>query len=594
MKSDYRIEEVLNQSGQQIVYRVSNASGQSFALTRIIFGEAELGGLEDGVFEKALAAAKQLDHPCLRKVLDGGVDEVDHAPWIVTQWWDAKSAKQRHQDGEFLYEDKVRLEGQARNLMEGLGGFAASLKFDPSQVVGIQAQDGTGVETFGLDLREWFAVYSRTGDAHFDRNPELGFARMMGALPVSAPIVSAAQAPSALPQALVVSSGSGLSAGWIVMMIFLAGAIGGGTWWATQKKNAKPPIAEVKTERVEVIEKKSLVSVPLAEPPVARNSFKVSDEEKIKTMKGETISLTGRLLNYESNSNYLYLHFKKFRKGSKRVLAVKIPKKILTASRDAGFFKKVIGERILATGEVARSGGGRGWYVFLKDVDDLLVLDQQKPAPQIPKAILKPKERPPAGEIVDVAASDSAAMKKNVGKWVALTGRVVRISRTGWIFEAETEDGGIISGKLGEGNLSDAVGFTITAIGQLTSESEIVVATKDDIEIDEEGGSFEFKEFYTIKDDQGIRSLEGERLTLEASVLRVEKSGSGSTFYLVFTEERPYLAAAIGSDDEKYGVTYKYLESLVGKKIRVTGNASAERGGRRFILRMGGKDDIEE
>ena len=267
----------------------------------------------------------------------------------------------------------------------------------------------------------------------------------------------------------------------------------------------------------------------------------------------------------------------------------------MTETRDQEFFKGVVGKMVRVSGVVTQSSRKRGWYILVKSVDDFEVVEEGIPVVQTPKVIVTPSKRPPAGELVELSAGDSAAMKKNVGKWVALTGRVVRISRNGgWVFEEETEAGEIIIGKLGDGDMSDTVGFQVTAIGQLLSESEIAVESKDDIEIDEEGGSFEFKEFYTIEDRKKIYEQEGERITLQATVLSVEKSGSGSTFYLVFTEERPYLAAAVGSDDEKYGVTYKYLESLVGKKVRVTGNASAERGGKRFILRISSKDDIEE
>ncbi|MGC6582778.1 MAG: hypothetical protein ACON4K_10720 [Akkermansiaceae bacterium] len=496
VKSNYRIEDILHQSAQQIVYRVTDLQGQSLALIRLIFGEAELGGLEDGVFSKALEVLRQLDHPCLRRVVDGGQDEVDGAPWVVTHWSDGPSVKERHEAGGFDREDKITLEGQARSLIEGLEGFAATIKFDAAQIVGIQALDGSKVETFGIDLREWFMVYARTGDAYFDRNPELGLARLLGSLPVSAPMVSSAVAPPPSPAARQValsSSGSGASTGITVTMILLAVAVGGGFWLAQKKREPESNVAQ--SEAVAQVKEKSSSGVvhPAAEPTL----------------------------------------------------------------RD-----------------------GRTPSAFP-------VKENQIPAISV--------ERPPAGEMAEVSAEDSAAMKANVGKWVILTGRVVGTPSNGkWVFEEETEDGKEIIGKLGEGDMSDAIGFKITAVGFLVSEEEFAVVSQKDVEIDKEGGSFEFKEYYTIKNEKKIWELEGERLTLQGKVLRAEKSGSGSTFYLVFTEERPYLAAAIGSDDEKYGVTFKYLESLEGKRIRVTGKAEAERGKKRFILRMSGKDDIEE
>lgn len=606
MKSKYRIEDILHQSGQQVVYRVTDASGQNFALTRLIFGEAELGGLEDGVFEKAFEALKQFDHPCLRKVLDAGQDEVDRAPWIVTEWWDAPSVLQRYEDGNFKHEDKVRLEGQVRSLMEALGGFAATIKFDISQVVGIEAQDGSKVETFTLDLGEWFLVYARTGDAHFDRNPELGLARLLGKLPVSAPLVSAADAgpPSTYsPQhQVVVPTGGGFSIVIVATVILLAAAVGGGVWFANQAKDPEAKIAlregaeEEQPEAALPVEKAAAVAVkpvPKSDP----NSFVVSDEGKIKTMKGKTVTLTGKILKFEHSSERIYLHWKDLKKHPKKVFAAKLFTKDLTKTQDMKFFENVVGKTVKVKGEVARSGSGRGWYVVFSPGEDFEVIEESKPVAQVENegALKVTAQRPPAGEMAEVVASDSTTMKANVGKWVKLTGHVARLRRNGgWLFDEETADGEIITGSLKVGDMSKAVEFKVTVTGFLTEENEVVVESLEDVLIHREAATLTEGRVYKLDEEALIRKMSGKHIRLKARVLKLHETSR--TLALIFTEDKPEMVALIYTSKLDAGAVKKKFEGLIGKEVVVSGKLEGVRSATRgfFQLTLKNLQDIQE
>lgn len=494
VKTNYRIEEILYQTGQRIVYRVTGPDGRFYSLTRLIFGEAELGGLEDGVFEKAFETLKNMSHPCLREVVDGGQDEVDQAPWIVTDLWDYPSVKERHQQGAFTYQDKVILEGQARSLIEALGGFAGTIRFDHSQVIGIKAQDGSTVETFGLDLREWFLVYARTGDAYFDRNPDLGLVRLLSGVPVSAQVVSVSPGPisslaegSSSPQAgapSIVSVSSGFPAGLVVTLISLILLVGGGLWWAFWEGDA----------------------------------------------------------------------------GG-------VTKKIMSATVDS------VGE-LQAEQEEPR-------MIPKASVPPLALEEKSK------EEVLAALSRPADEQIPEIAAHDSAAMKKHVGKWIKLTGHVVRMRRNGgWLFDEETQEGEAISGTLKLGDISDAVEFKITAIGRLSNEREIAVERLEDIIIHHDAATLSKGRVIMLDEEVLIRKMNNEEIRFRGKVLRIHEDAR--TLALVFTKKKPELAALIYTSklDGEIESARVRLKQLVGKEITVSGTVEGVSSQKRGLFQI--------
>lgn len=503
MKSPYSIEDVLLQSPQLIVYRVVDQHGHSFALTRLLFNEREQGKLAAGGFENALEALKELDHSCLRRALDGGLDEIDGAPWIVTQLWEGDPVKARHEAGNFDYEGKARLETQARNLIESLGGYAGALSFNPSEVIDTKASDGSIVETFSMDLREWLLGWIRSDELFFERNPELGLARLLGTLPVAASVVAPAvtqalpTAPLA-PQVPLSSASSGSPVGLIAILTLLAGGIGAGAWWAMKDKDELVKVAKIEAAAA-IVKKKPLSDKRKA--PAQKSSFKAKPTQVAQVAKAEP-----------------------------------------------------------------------------------------------PKLESKPKlqARPPASEIEEVNAGHPKKIKSLVGHWVALEGKISRRNKKGhWILTNTLEDGEsmkiVYEGE--ESEIGEVAGRDLIATGIITSARSLKVVSKDDLEfLDEERVKVEF---YTIKDEEGIKDLEGEKITLKATVLRTEASSSEKTIYLIFTDEKPYLAAAISNKPEEHGIDMDYFDSLVGKEVSVTGIAEAESRDRRFIFRINGKDDLK-
>ena len=70
MQPDYHIEDLVHQTGNLVVYRVTTRDQIPLALVRLRYDDETLTKLKDGVFERALAQLMQLNHDCLRSVVN--------------------------------------------------------------------------------------------------------------------------------------------------------------------------------------------------------------------------------------------------------------------------------------------------------------------------------------------------------------------------------------------------------------------------------------------------------------------------------------------------------------------------------------------
>jgi hypothetical protein len=92
MNPRFQIDELVTQDSRGVVFQgVDQETGQHVAMRRFLPSGGESLGLnaakqED--YRKAVAIMKEVSHPCLREVLDGGCDAVDGMPYLVTRWTD--------------------------------------------------------------------------------------------------------------------------------------------------------------------------------------------------------------------------------------------------------------------------------------------------------------------------------------------------------------------------------------------------------------------------------------------------------------------------------------------------------------------------
>lgn len=90
MTGRYEIQDILTQDASGVVFHAEDReSGKSVVLRRFFPYGPEGGGLQEAERKAYLAALdrlREVRHPTLRTVLDGGCDPVDGIPFLVTEW----------------------------------------------------------------------------------------------------------------------------------------------------------------------------------------------------------------------------------------------------------------------------------------------------------------------------------------------------------------------------------------------------------------------------------------------------------------------------------------------------------------------------
>ncbi len=145
--------------------------GREYALSRFILSKDVLAALSDGRFPQCLKELMSINHGCLRPVIDGGLDPVDYSPWLATYWWEGETLHDRIQDKELTQEDIRRVKEHAQSVISGVGQFASFLNFDPSKIVSVQGAEGNVVETFTIDLYQWFVSWATGRPPAPEREP---------------------------------------------------------------------------------------------------------------------------------------------------------------------------------------------------------------------------------------------------------------------------------------------------------------------------------------------------------------------------------------------------------------------------------------
>lgn len=156
MQLDYAIEEMLLQSPTLVVYKARGRNGFRYAISRFIYTKSVLSNLKEACFESALKELKRLTHGCLRPVIDGGLDDIDGMPWVARVWWDGEFLDDRIKKGVMTPADIQRLADHGQSLIDALGDRAAAVSFKSRDVILTTGRGGQPVETFNVDVKNWF------------------------------------------------------------------------------------------------------------------------------------------------------------------------------------------------------------------------------------------------------------------------------------------------------------------------------------------------------------------------------------------------------------------------------------------------------
>ncbi len=171
MTEDFQIEDLLFQSPQRIVYRAKGPEDQIYTITRLKYASEVLQQLSQTRFARSLVELKKLSSTCLRPVIDGGLDPVDHSPWIATVAWPGERLMTRMQTGAITPEVLFHLERDASATLHDLAEEMGTVSFDPDDIVATQTADGQTVESFVIDYFQWFRDWANRRQAGGSEDP---------------------------------------------------------------------------------------------------------------------------------------------------------------------------------------------------------------------------------------------------------------------------------------------------------------------------------------------------------------------------------------------------------------------------------------
>ena len=236
MQPDYHIEDLVYQTANLVVYRVTTREQTTLALVRLRYDDEILAKLRGGVFEGALAQLMQLDHDCLRSVVNGGLDPVDGYPWIAARWWDGITLTERIRDRDLTEEECLRIQHYSKLLINALGPIAGTVAFTPGSIVTC-GEGEQAIDTFSIDYHSWFAAFSQCihpadlVDLEAKYKALTTYLRRQARLP-STPLLTSLEAPPLQPGQTVAlpSATSSSSLKVLLILILMLGMIGYFGW----------------------------------------------------------------------------------------------------------------------------------------------------------------------------------------------------------------------------------------------------------------------------------------------------------------------------------------------------------------------------
>ncbi len=158
----YEIQDILEQDANGIVFHaVERDGGRDVVLRRFFPFGANGGGLDQAEREAYAAAVenlRRLEHPALRKVLDGGCDPVDGMPFLITEWVEGEQLSTRLEQkplsapsARALLEHAI---GASRELAKVLGKDAVWVETAADAIILSEGEGGRGV-TFWICPFRW-------------------------------------------------------------------------------------------------------------------------------------------------------------------------------------------------------------------------------------------------------------------------------------------------------------------------------------------------------------------------------------------------------------------------------------------------------
>jgi len=568
------------QSQQVVVYRMVDDAGREYALSRFILPKDVLIALNDGRFPQCLKELMSITHGCLRPVIDGGLDPVDRSPWLATYWWDGKTLKDRIQDKELSESDILRIEEHAKSVVTGVGQFAAFLNFDPSKIVAVKGATGDVVETFTVDLYQWFLSWATGRPPAPDREPNRQVAGLISNLrkalarphptpssPAIPPRTTASITAASPSGSLVPIGTSSLASGTtstVPQRATQQGAVPG------QVAQSADPLAAYRkqvTTGQKVGVAAAVVFIVLA---VGGIGFMVlKDGERQQSVAGnnlveDTDVPTDRFSGSGKGSILEIISDEVEGQDTSPVvpqIAGKTPSKAMVIEEGDG---PISGEEDVTPPEIAE--------VTPAPVEEVV------PVEEVPAVVATPGERPSLGNMVELYSSEEIDLSTHLTKWVILTGNV---KATGNLIEFDGPSGLQVKIAPGAGAPSVKKGDFIEIVGWVDPNGGtpvILMQKTDDLVILQESTSEEGNSVYGVTDQDRLKDLTGSTVTVVARVVALDDDKNDedevSRLHLVFDEAGNGFAASVLLAESEDNIDLPFLEQFVDEQVRVEGTVA--------------------
>jgi hypothetical protein len=249
MQPDYHIEDLVYQTGNLVVYRVTTRDQIPLALVRLRYDDETLTKLKDGVFESALAQLMQLNHDCLRSVVNGGLDPVDGYPWVAARWWDGVVLTDRVRNHDLTEEELLRIQAYSKSLINSLGPIAGTVAFTPASIVTCGEGEQT-IDTFSIDYHSWFSAFAHgvhpadLVDIHAKYKALTTYLTRQAGLASTSSLTSLEALPSQLEQSIALPSASKPSPLKILLLVILILILSAVGYFGWKLGDREPPTEE--------------------------------------------------------------------------------------------------------------------------------------------------------------------------------------------------------------------------------------------------------------------------------------------------------------------------------------------------------------
>ncbi len=187
---------------------------------------------------------------------------------------------------------------------------------------------------------------------------------------------------------------------------------------------------------------------------------------------------------------------------------------------------------------------------------------------------------------VKIDASDAPKLKKNIGKWVQISGDISELnSEERLIFDKSAL---LVSlPPSSQTTAENAVGNTVSIQGFLESATLLDVQDQADINI-----SYPPKEVYSVKDEAQLRDMKGEVVSVAAEAIDFTTSKTKATLYLQLHNRSPEFAIGFQKSKLEDGLDEAYIRSLIGKNMRYKGPIRVDTHGHRLSIVVTKKSQI--